>query len=419
MGFVEKRKEFRPEIGDAPFAIDELFFSRTNKRGIIQAGNYIFKRVAHYDWDQLIGAPHKIIRHPDMPKGVFSLFWETLQRDELIGAYVKNKASDGLEYWVFAVAMPLDDGYISVRIKPSSEMLGVIKALYADLKRVENDDKVNPEDSARSLLERINHLGHDDYASFESECLMRELAARNHNMGNPVTPEIVTFDEIMSASKTLKAETKALSDGFEAISTVPTNMRIIAARLEPSGGAVSSLSQNYWSMSEEMSEWFAKNVTNEGSEFASIHKTLNSCRFLFGTALMLSTLTAEFNREQRTLGGCDLEFEKKMINKLSSEYVTKAVKGLQQVSRVAAQIVTSAEIMRRYTLGLSSTRVMCNIESARLPNGGGSLVDVIHQLGQFQNRVEKQLGRIEDLSLQIIDHTEMMIANHCGLENGP
>lgn len=417
MGFAEKRQEFRPETGDAPFEINEIFFSRTDKRGIIQAGNYIFKRVADYEWEQLIGAPHKVIRHPDMPKAVFSLLWATLQSDNLMGAYVRNKARDGLEYWVYAIAMPLNDGYLSVRIKPSSDLLEPIQGIYEDLRQAEITDGVSPEDSAKSLLNRVNDLGYNDYASFESDCLMRELAARDANMGNPVNPAIVTFDKIMNLSAALKTETRAFSEGFEAISTVPTNMRIIAARLEPSGGAISSLSQNYWSMSEEMSEWFNNNVTNEGSEFATIHLTLNSCRFLFGTALMLTTLSADFNRERRELGNCDLEFEQKKVNALTSEYIAKAMTGLQQVASVASKIVTSAEIMRRYTLGLSSTRVMCNIESARLPNGGGSLVDVISQLGQFQAQVEKQLDRIEDLSLQIVDHAQTLVSNRCGLES--
>ena len=79
MSFVERRVEPRPSSGEAPFAINEVFFSRTNDRGIIQAGNYIFKRVSFYSWDELIGAPHRTIRHPDMPRGLFHLFWDTIK----------------------------------------------------------------------------------------------------------------------------------------------------------------------------------------------------------------------------------------------------------------------------------------------------------------------------------------------------
>ncbi len=103
MSFVERRDTYRPPTGEAPFKIDETFYSRTDERGVIKSGNFVFRRVADYSWDEMIGAPHKIIRHPDMPKAVFWLLWDTIKRGEAIGAYVKNLAKDGLYYWVFAV----------------------------------------------------------------------------------------------------------------------------------------------------------------------------------------------------------------------------------------------------------------------------------------------------------------------------
>ena len=397
MGYVEKRQEFRPESGEAPFESGEIFFSRTNKRGIIQSGNYIFRRVAYYEWDQLLGGSHKLIRHPDMPKGVFQLFWDTLNRGEPIGVYVKNKAKDGLHYWVFAVAMPFHDGFLSVRIKPSSDVLEIIKAEYASLLLAEQKDGIKPSESAKILLERINTLGFADYTSFESDCLMRELAARDKAMGNPVSPYISMFDEMMRLASELKQTTTDISKKFKEISVVPTNLRIIAARLEPSGGAISSLAQNYWAMSEEMSEWFNKNVNNDASDFAKIHETLNSCKFLFGTAGILLTMNTEYNMERRSLSDFDLEHEKKQINELQKQYVTKAFARLDNVSDVVRHIIASVGVMRRYTLGLSSTRVMCNIESARIVEDGQSLNHVIAQLEMFQKSTEDMLEKIEVL----------------------
>ena len=55
---------------EVPFTFEELFFSRTDWRGVILAGNSVFQRVSLYDWDELIQKPHNVIRHPDMPKGV-------------------------------------------------------------------------------------------------------------------------------------------------------------------------------------------------------------------------------------------------------------------------------------------------------------------------------------------------------------
>jgi aerotaxis receptor len=58
---------------ESHFEIDELFFSRTDTRGIILSGNGVFQRVSKFSWNELINKPHKIIRHPDMPKAVFFL----------------------------------------------------------------------------------------------------------------------------------------------------------------------------------------------------------------------------------------------------------------------------------------------------------------------------------------------------------
>ncbi|WP_457648847.1 PAS domain-containing protein [Profundibacter sp.] len=418
MGFVEKRNVYRPATGEAPFGFDEIFFSRTDHRGVIECGNYVFKRVSDYDWDDLIGAPHKRIRHPDMPKGVFWLFWKTLKAGEPIGAYVKNKARDGLYYWVYAVAMPFQGGFLSIRIKPASDLFETIKQEYEVLRKAE-ENGLTPEESAAQLVQRIGELGYADYRAFESDALTRELAARDIKVKTKIDPEVEKFTEMADAASALKTETISLSDGFHAVSTVPTNMRIIASRLEPSGGAVSALSQNYWAMSEEMAQWFRRYVTNSDSDFATMCNTLAECRFLLGTARMLREMSTSFSLERRALGGCDLKVEQQQMTNLAVSSSRKAMEGLNKVSEVALRISRAVAVMRRFTLGLSSTRVMCNIESARLSKGGESLNYVITQLAGFQTNVDDQLERIEDLSLSIQRNADALMANGDGPKRRP
>ena len=414
VGFVEKRNVYRPATGEAPFGFDEIFFSRTDHRGVIECGNYVFKRVSDYGWDDLIGAPHKRIRHPDMPKGVFWLFWETLKAGKPIGAYVKNKARDGLYYWVYAVAMPFQNGFLSIRIKPGSDLFETIKSEYDSLHRAEAQDGLTPAESAARLLKKIAELGYPDYQAFESDALTRELVARDIQVNKKVNPGIVKFSGMTEAAAALKNETVSLSDGFQSVSTVPTNMRIIASRLEPSGGAVSALSQNYWSMSEEMAQWFQRYVTNSDSDFATMCSTLAECRFLMGMARILEEMATSFGQERRALGGCDLKLEQQQMATAAAVSTEQAMAGLHQVADVALRISRAVAVMRRFTLGLSSTRVMCNIESARLSQGGESLNYVITQLAGFQSSVDKQLERIEELSLSIQRNAETLIAKGGG-----
>lgn len=105
---------------EAEFKLDELFFSKTDKKGHIQASNSVFIRVSEFLEEELLYRPHNIVRHQDMPKTVFKPLWSFLLGDKAIAAYVKNKSKSGKHYWVFAMAFPMKDGFLSIRLKPTS-----------------------------------------------------------------------------------------------------------------------------------------------------------------------------------------------------------------------------------------------------------------------------------------------------------
>ena len=92
---------------------------------------------------KLLGAPHNIIRHPDMPSAVFGLLWSTLKQGDEFAGYVKNQSKTGDYYWVFAIVTPAKNetneviGYYSVRRKPSSAAIKTISSLYGKMRTVE------------------------------------------------------------------------------------------------------------------------------------------------------------------------------------------------------------------------------------------------------------------------------------------
>ncbi len=81
---------------------DEVIISRTDLKGVITYVNDTFAEISGYSADELIGQPHNILRHPDMPKAVFKDLWETIQKGENWSGYVKNMRKDRGYYWVFA-----------------------------------------------------------------------------------------------------------------------------------------------------------------------------------------------------------------------------------------------------------------------------------------------------------------------------
>jgi len=99
---------------DKPIPIDEeytfeegLILSSTNLSGIINYANRKFCKISGYDKNELVGANHNIVRHPDMPKAAFSKLWETLQAGKDWTGIVKNLRKDGSYYWVFSHITPI------------------------------------------------------------------------------------------------------------------------------------------------------------------------------------------------------------------------------------------------------------------------------------------------------------------------
>jgi PAS domain S-box-containing protein len=129
----------RPTGRESPFKDEELIVSKTDIKGRITYANDVFLRVSKMEEAEAVGAPHSVIRHPDMPRAVFKLLWDRIQSGKEIFAYVLNMAKDGDHYWVFAHVTPGRDadgnvlGYHSNRRKPSSEQIAKIAPLYREL----------------------------------------------------------------------------------------------------------------------------------------------------------------------------------------------------------------------------------------------------------------------------------------------
>jgi len=102
------------------FEEDDIIVSKTDLKGRITYANQTFCRIAGYSEAELLGQPHSIIRHPDMPRAVFKLLWDTLVEGREIFAYVKNMAKNGIYYWVFAHVTPSYDDNRNVIVFHSS-----------------------------------------------------------------------------------------------------------------------------------------------------------------------------------------------------------------------------------------------------------------------------------------------------------
>lgn len=159
------RPTVSPTGREQTFDEDEIIVSKTDLKGIITYANQVFLRVSGFTEQELLGQPHNLIRHPEMPRCVFKLLWDTLQAGDEIFAYVVNLCKNGDHYWVFAHVTPSFDelgsitGYHSSRRVPQRSAVEKLTEVYALLKRTEDahSDWRDGMHAATDLL--IEHLG--------------------------------------------------------------------------------------------------------------------------------------------------------------------------------------------------------------------------------------------------------------------
>ncbi len=140
----EKRPGVQPSGRERHFKPEELIVSKTDLKGHITYANEVFLRLSDYTEKEVLGKPHSLIRHPDMPRCVFKLLWDQISSGKEIFAYVLNMGKKGDHYWVYAHVTPTFDaqhkviGYHSNRRVADPEILKTkIIPLYAELRKIE------------------------------------------------------------------------------------------------------------------------------------------------------------------------------------------------------------------------------------------------------------------------------------------
>jgi len=117
---------------------DLYLLSETNGKGIVQYASDSFLKIANMTKEDLIGQPHNVVRHQDMPRAAFKSLWDDVQAKGFWTGYVKNQRKGGGFYWVYATVLRSIDKagntrYVSIRVKPSREDIQKVQELYATL----------------------------------------------------------------------------------------------------------------------------------------------------------------------------------------------------------------------------------------------------------------------------------------------
>jgi len=153
-----------PKDNEIKLSTKRYIVSKTDPKGVIEYGNDYFVEISGYTEAELIGQPHSIIRHPDMPKVVFKMMWERIKRNENIMAIVKNLAKDGSYYWVVtefeAKVDPITNeiiSYTAFRKAAPKKAVEAIEPIYKKLLEIEENGGMEASEKyLRGFLEEKN-----------------------------------------------------------------------------------------------------------------------------------------------------------------------------------------------------------------------------------------------------------------------
>jgi PAS domain S-box-containing protein len=151
------------------FGDNDIIVSKTDTKGKITYANKVFLDVAGYNLDEVMGQPHSMIRHPDMPRSIFKLLWDKMTKKEELFAYVMNRCKNGDHYWVLAHVTPSfgQDGNVvgyhsNRRVAKRATLDDVVIPLYGQLLQIEQS-RPNRKDgmlaSTQALMDILNNKG--------------------------------------------------------------------------------------------------------------------------------------------------------------------------------------------------------------------------------------------------------------------
>lgn len=368
-----------PSENEIIFGLNEMFFSTTDQRGIILDCNDVFRKISKYSLEELIGTPHNVIRHPDMPKLVFKVLWETILDGKPICAYVKNLAKDGSFYWVFATVIPVNDDFLSIRMKPTTHFLGIVEGLYKELLSVEKKSGV---DASLEVLNRsLNSLGFPDYGSFVSAAISAELSSRyelqSKEMNQPdLTSTRESLIKIFNIINKLNTHTKFISEQLITIGEISKNIEfsalntiIEAERLGGNGRALAVVAEHV-SIGAAESKKLNENIRSLSTKMLELFSSTQ-------LSVALSTLQVEMQAcfesqwSEDPLSMTEERFKKNtlMLNALVDESLNVSKAALHSLAKDAHCISSELDQASQILMTLEFIQKTGQIESARLSDG--------------------------------------------------
>ncbi|KHD89498.1 MAG: hypothetical protein OM95_03860 [Bdellovibrio sp. ArHS] len=433
---------------ESAFDLQELFFSKTDQKGIIESGNAVFVRVSEYTEEELLRRPHNIIRHEDMPRSVFKLFWTFLKEGKPIAAYVKNRSKNGKYYWVFAMAFPMRDGYLSIRLKPTSVYFAKVQELYKQVLAQEADG-ATLEEGVALIQQALRGFGFASYDDFMKQALVEEIVSRDsllkERIGHALRKaksaqgNINEFAQLVdkcltatrqSFAKTrqmfvkmndLVQESRAIVKTCRDVKFVTVNLTISSAKLGDAGKPLSVVSNNLERLTEEIatiSANFEEIFQNYEKSVFAMYSSIATSRFQI--EMMKHLMDEHFQKNDAAGESTEareklLFFNSSLLMDLIGANFNKVTTTSKELIQANKLLLSSIEALAKVTNGMGVIHVVGKIEMARTGSKSESLSARLQEMEALTETFKKSLKNLESecqsglaMCSELVQHNQTM-----------
>lgn len=372
------------------FGTEDAFFSRTDARGVIQSANETFVRLGEYQWSELSGAPHRIIRHPDMPKAVFHVMWAMLKQGKVFGGYTKNRTATGRYYWVFSIVSPVPDGFLSVRIKPAAKLFHAAQEIYQQIRADEKANGFDPKTAEDALMAPIRALGFGTYEEFMTQALNDEIAAREGALAENNSKELTQFAYMADQLAKLHTVVLEVNNLFDDIRNVPVNLNLAGAHQGDAGDAIQVVASNYAMISDGL----RGSIRELDCALDKLVRMAHRGRMGFCSSVVMRDSVAKLTCNMSHLDDEQRGQERQVVNNSFQAFVSNTAADCTSIKGGVNTVADMNTQLRKHLSALAVTRVMCRIEAAALMGSSNSIEGIANRLDEFQGQLSALLDQI-------------------------
>lgn len=393
------------------FPAEQQLISSTDVRGIIQYCNDAFVDISGFTREELIGEPHNLVRHPDMPETVFAGMWEYLKAGKCWMGVVKNRCKNGDYYWVNAYVTPILQqgkvvGYESVRVKPTAEQVKRAEEVYSQMQQGKkpvaswlSDVAKIPLAAAAVMLMTVaaaswlGQLGAGAVAAASSAALLWLEKSGTHRAREQLKAQLSNPFLCPVATKVYTGKSDSWGQLELALVTEAAHLRTVLTRLEDAALLASKES----AQAHELSEATLGSISSQQQETDQTATAMNQMTHTIAEVAQNVQLTSN-----QAANANELTCQGRMVAQQTKEAINALARTVQAISTAVTDLATqtssitqAAEIIQQIAEQTNLLALNAAIEAARAGDQGRGFAVVADEVRHLAQRTQESTKQIQ------------------------